>query len=56
MKKDDLIQVRISAEDKAKAKELCSRYGMTVSSAVSLILTQSVKNGQLPYISNTANQ
>lgn len=49
--KSELIQVRMSPEDKAAAKELCARYGLTVSAAVSLYLKTAINQGVLPLVS-----
>lgn len=48
MAKSELIQVRVSPEDKAAAKELCAKYGLTVSAAVSLFLKTAINQGALP--------
>ena len=54
MAKSELIQVRISPEDKAAAKELCAKYGITVSAAVSLFLKMAINQGELPLAGLTA--
>ena len=41
----------MSPEDKAAAKELCARYGLTVSAAVSLYLKTAINQGALPLVS-----
>lgn len=49
MAKSELIQVRVAPEDKAAAKELCAKYGLTVSAAVSLFLKAAINQGVIPF-------
>lgn len=49
MAKSELIQIRVSPEDKAAAKELCAKYGLTVSAAVSLFLKTAINQGIIPF-------
>lgn len=49
MAKTDLIQVRISAEDKQKATELFANYGLNPSSAVRMFIQCSLREGRLPF-------
>ena len=49
MAKTDVIQVRISAEDKQQANELFARYGLNASSAVRLFIQRSLREDRLPF-------
>ena len=47
--KTDQIQVRVSSNDKERAKELFARYGLNVSAAVNLFIKRSLQEGRLPF-------
>ena len=48
--KTELIQIRIAPEEKTAVKELCAKYGLTVSAAVSFILRASIARDELPFV------
>ena len=49
MAKRAQIQVRIDEDEKAKARELFERYGLTTSAAVNLFIRRSLKENRLPF-------
>lgn len=55
MKKDSSITVRIDSELKAKAEEIMSSYGLTMTTAIDLLLHQIVRQNAIP-LSLTLNE
>lgn len=45
----DTITVRLDPETKAKAQELFEDLGLSLSSAITLFLKQSVREGRIPF-------
>ncbi len=54
MGKTDEIRVRIKPEEKQQAKELFERYGLTLSSAVTMFIRQSLIADGLPFKSENS--
>lgn len=54
MGKTDEIRVRIKPEEKQKAKELFERNGLTLSSAVTMFIRQSLIADGLPFKSDNS--
>ena len=49
-KKTEQIQIRVSPDAKAQAKELFeSKYGLTISAAINLFLYRSLSENRLPF-------
>ena len=49
MAKTEQIQVRVTPEDKKRAKELFSRYGLSTSAAINLFIRRSLSEDRLPF-------
>ena len=54
MGKTDEIRVRIKPDEKQQAKELFERYGLTLSSAVTMFIRQSILSDGLPFKSDNS--
>ena len=50
MAKTSSINIRIDPETKANAEALFSSFGITVTDAVNMFLSQSIKFGGLPFV------
>lgn len=49
MNKTEEIRIRITPEEKQQARELFERCGLTISSAVTMFIRQSLINDGLPF-------
>lgn len=49
MTKKEQIQVRVSSDDKEKAKELFERYGLNMSAAINLFIRRAIQENRLPF-------
>lgn len=49
MAKTEEIRVRVTPEDKQRAKELFESYGLTTSAAITMFIRQSLMTNGLPF-------
>lgn len=56
MGKTDEIRVRIKPEEKQQARKLFERYGLTLSSAVTMFIRQSLIVDGLPFKSENSDK
>ena len=55
MAKTEEIRVRVTPEEKERAKALFDSCGLTTSAAVTMFIRQSLQEGGLPFVVETKN-